>query len=198
MTPRLTIGEFARRSGLSVSALRFYDGVGLLVPATVDARTGYRTYEEGQLETAELVRDLRRLEMPLSTIRDFLMAPPELRQKALRHHVEGMATRLREIELVARNLAARINQLEDSMTTMTVDGAALGEAIDQVAPAAGSDPEFPALHTVLIEARDASLRLVATDRYRLAVRDLVGPQRRSGGLPRRGGQRQPGPHSRIA
>ena len=59
------------------------------------------------------------------------------------------------------------------MTTMTVDGAALGEAIDQVVPAASSDPEFPALHTVLIEARDASLRLVATDRYRLAVRDLV-------------------------
>ena len=31
------IGEMARASGLSVSALRFYDGAGVLVPAEVDA-----------------------------------------------------------------------------------------------------------------------------------------------------------------
>jgi hypothetical protein len=38
---RLSIGEVARASGLPVSALRFYDGAGVLVPASVDPRTGY-------------------------------------------------------------------------------------------------------------------------------------------------------------
>ena len=32
----LRIGEFARLSGLSIGALRHYDDVGLLVPASVD------------------------------------------------------------------------------------------------------------------------------------------------------------------
>jgi DNA polymerase III sliding clamp (beta) subunit (PCNA family) len=39
--------------------------------------------------------------------------------------------------------------------------------------AAGSDLERPVLTCVLIEAKDDSLRLVATDSFRLAVRDLV-------------------------
>ena len=38
------IGAVARESGLSVSALRFYDSVGVLRPAHVDPTTGYRWY----------------------------------------------------------------------------------------------------------------------------------------------------------
>lgn len=49
-----SIGEMARSSGLSVSALRFYDGAGVLVPARVDPVNGYRWYGPGQ------VRRLRR------------------------------------------------------------------------------------------------------------------------------------------
>jgi DNA polymerase III sliding clamp (beta) subunit (PCNA family) len=59
------------------------------------------------------------------------------------------------------------------MPTMTVTAADLAHAIDQVTPASSVDPELPLLQTVLIEAREGTLRLVATDRYRLAVRDLV-------------------------
>lgn len=38
----LSIGRFARISGLTVKALRHYDDVGLLRPARVDDATGYR------------------------------------------------------------------------------------------------------------------------------------------------------------
>ena len=37
----LSIGEFAQRSNLSISALRFYGDCGVLVPARTDATTGY-------------------------------------------------------------------------------------------------------------------------------------------------------------
>lgn len=173
MDDGLTIGEFARRSGLSISALRFYDRAGLLAPADVDPSNGYRRYADAQVGDAELIRDLRRLDMPLQTIQAFLVASPDVRRKTLRAHLDGLATRLRQAECIAGRLEARIQEKENPMPTMTVDAEALGEAIDQVAPAAGTDPELPLLHTVLIEARDGSLRLVATDRYRLAVRDLV-------------------------
>ena len=38
----VSIGEFARRSRLSVKALRLYDELGVLVPARVDETSGYR------------------------------------------------------------------------------------------------------------------------------------------------------------
>ena len=44
----LGIGEMSRRSGLTVSALRFYDGAGLLVPAYVEPASGYRRYRDDQ------------------------------------------------------------------------------------------------------------------------------------------------------
>jgi DNA-binding transcriptional MerR regulator len=46
----MSIGEFARRSRLSPKALRFYDGLGLLSPARVDELSGYRYYEDAQLD----------------------------------------------------------------------------------------------------------------------------------------------------
>nr|BFE61556.1 MerR family transcriptional regulator [Dactylosporangium thailandense] len=64
----LSIGVFARRSWLSPRALRLYEQQGLLVPALVDERTGYRWYRPGQLGTARLVARLRRLDMPLARI----------------------------------------------------------------------------------------------------------------------------------
>jgi DNA-binding transcriptional MerR regulator len=64
----MTIGEFARRSQLSMKALRLYERLGLLLPATVDRRNGYRRYHQSQLSTARLIVMLRRLDMPLPQV----------------------------------------------------------------------------------------------------------------------------------
>jgi DNA-binding transcriptional MerR regulator len=61
-----TIGDLARASGLSVSALRFYDRAGLLVPVRVDPVTGYRWYSADQIRPARIVAGLRRVAMPLA------------------------------------------------------------------------------------------------------------------------------------
>ncbi|GAA3342071.1 MerR family transcriptional regulator [Amorphoplanes nipponensis] len=70
----LTTGEFARRSRLSVKALRLYDRSGLLRPAEVHPGTGYRRYAEHQLYAARLIVLLRRLDMPLTQIAAILDA----------------------------------------------------------------------------------------------------------------------------
>ncbi len=57
---------------------------------------------------------------------------------------------------------------------VTFDGVALAEALKQVVPAASSDDSRPILTGVLFTAEEGGLRLVATDSYRLAVRDLPG------------------------
>lgn len=57
---------------------------------------------------------------------------------------------------------------------ITVDAAPLAEALRGVTPAASRDDARPILTGVLLTARNNGLRLVATDSYRLAVRDLGG------------------------
>jgi DNA polymerase-3 subunit beta len=54
----------------------------------------------------------------------------------------------------------------------TVDGGVLAAAIGQVAPAASRDDTLPMLTGVNIEISGAAMTLAATDRYRLAMREL--------------------------
>jgi DNA polymerase III subunit beta len=54
----------------------------------------------------------------------------------------------------------------------TVDGGVLATAIGQVAPAASRDDTLPVITGVNLEIYEDILRLVATDRYRLAIREL--------------------------
>jgi DNA polymerase-3 subunit beta len=48
----------------------------------------------------------------------------------------------------------------------------LATAIGQVAPAASRDDTLPVITGVNVEIDEDSIRLVATDRYRLAIREL--------------------------
>src|SRR5688500_3711727 len=62
------IGQMARESGRTVSALRSYAGAGGLVPARVDPRSGYRWYGDDQVAPARLIARLRRVGLPLADI----------------------------------------------------------------------------------------------------------------------------------
>ncbi len=72
----MSIGEFARRSRLSPKALRIYEGLGLLSPARVDALSGYRYYDDTQLEQARLIATLRQVGVPLATVKELLALDP--------------------------------------------------------------------------------------------------------------------------
>ena len=68
---RITIGELARRTGLTVRILRFYADSGLVAPAA-RSDAGYRLYDADAAARAELVRTLRELGVDLPTIRRVL------------------------------------------------------------------------------------------------------------------------------
>ncbi len=75
-----------------------------------------------------------------------------------------------------RTLAAsefpRLPVISDS--GVRVDSAAFADALRQVVPAASKDDARPILTGVLLSAANGGLRLVATDSYRLALRNLDG------------------------
>lgn len=72
MSPHYHIGEFAKFCGVSTKTLRFYDEVGVLRPASVDSRTGYRHYLPQQLEEMASILALKNLGVPLSQLREFI------------------------------------------------------------------------------------------------------------------------------
>lgn len=68
----MTIGRFARLTGLSVGTLRHYDEVGLLPPACVDPASGYRRYRRGQYGRARQIAMLRWDGLPIEDIRQVI------------------------------------------------------------------------------------------------------------------------------
>lgn len=95
----VSVGSFAKLSGLSEHTLRHYDAIGLLAPAHVDPRTGYRRYSPDQLTTARLIADLRWLDVSLAAARTIVADPDSVEARALladqsdrlvrqRHHLD--------------------------------------------------------------------------------------------------------------
>jgi len=68
----LMIGELARRLRVSVRTLRHYEQLGLLVPAAVDRRTGYRSYTDAQLVRGVQIEQLKAVGLSLADIASVL------------------------------------------------------------------------------------------------------------------------------
>jgi DNA-binding transcriptional MerR regulator len=87
-TDRLyTIGQTAAILNLSVPTLRHYDKLGLIKPAHINAKTGYRYYTEAQLHYIDRIKYLQDFGFHLTEIRAILQDGrserllPRLRQK---------------------------------------------------------------------------------------------------------------------
>src|SRR5687768_5867439 len=103
----LTIGEFSKRTYLSVKALRHYHDVGLLEPADIDPTTGYRRYAAGQVATAQAIRRFRDLDMPIDEVRRVLDAPDlAARNRAIVAHLERMQAQLDQTQSAVASLQA--------------------------------------------------------------------------------------------
>ena len=133
----LTVGVVARRSGLTVKALRYYDRVGLLRPAGVGVGTGYRLYTGSQIAQARLVALLRSLDLPLDQVRAALTAWRDADSAAVadivrehRKRLDARVTRLRGAlhridHLLMEGLDAamsEVNQAEQTASSKSAPG----------------------------------------------------------------------------
>lgn len=125
MDDLLSIGRFARLTGLSVGALRHYDELDLLRPARTDPFTNYRLYRRDQLESARTIVRLRDLEVPLETIRDLLATDdPADRRRLLREHRTRIEARTFRLQRVLHILGQLSSEDPIAMTTTTAAGEA--------------------------------------------------------------------------
>ncbi|GAA3394341.1 MerR family transcriptional regulator [Cryptosporangium minutisporangium] len=90
-----SIGDLARRTGLSVRTIRFYADAGV-VPPTDRSAAGYRRYDADAVARLELVRTLRELGLDLSTIRRVVDRRLSLAEVAAAH-AEALDVQIRTL-----------------------------------------------------------------------------------------------------
>jgi DNA-binding transcriptional MerR regulator len=108
METELTIQEVAKRTGISIDTLRYYERIGLLDPVRRD-QSGYRRYSQQDLDWIGLLMALRKTGMPLAQM---------ARLGQLRR--QGFETTLTErrllLEEYQRTLQEHLQELEQHLT----------------------------------------------------------------------------------
>lgn len=67
-----TIGETAKKTGMTGETLRHYDRIGLVKPSQRDEWTNYRYYTAEDIVLLNIVRMLQRMDIPLKKIKEVL------------------------------------------------------------------------------------------------------------------------------
>lgn len=95
---QLSIGELARRTGVSAQAIRYYERVGLL-PRPARAENGYRRYGALDVNRIVLLHRLRALGTPLAVAKPVVEHAAEARCAEIRQDMLVVVdTRLAEID----------------------------------------------------------------------------------------------------
>jgi DNA-binding transcriptional MerR regulator/effector-binding domain-containing protein len=123
-----TIGEFSKITGLTVKTLRFYHERELLAPAAVDPATGYRSYDDRNVERARVIVALRELEFSLDDIAEILadcaededmLAFLERQKTSLGERIGQLAGAVQQIDRLIYE--QRREREEESMSTRTLE-----------------------------------------------------------------------------
>jgi DNA-binding transcriptional MerR regulator len=145
----LKISEVADRTGLTTSALRFYENAGIVTPDR--APNGYRTYSETDVDALRFVTRSKAVGLSLDEIAELLELRRTDRCAPLQDRLtELVATRLADTKALAAELVAFSADLEDLLAQLDVhrpDGPC-DDNCGCLTTDTGADPTAPALVTL--------------------------------------------------
>lgn len=104
-----SIGEFSKITGLAVKTLRFYHERGIIVPARIEAGSGYRYYDQRNVETARAIVALRDFGFSLESIREILGSHSD--EADILAHLERQKTLLKDRISQDRAIVTSIDQI---------------------------------------------------------------------------------------
>ena len=105
---KLSISEMARRTGVSVRTLHYYDQIGLLHPSMVSEQNGYRFYGGEDMAKMQQILFYRELEFSLKEIKNILSHPEYNRTQALIQQKQLL-------QLKEKRLKALIKLVDDTL-----------------------------------------------------------------------------------
>lgn len=170
------LGRAARAVGIR-SPLPILQGVlcevsgGTLTVTGTDNEVTVRTYLE--VEVTEEGRTVIPAKLAAEAVKKLPPGAVTLSSGDGQVEIIGSGPRFKLREMVVDDYP-KITEPDGSGEEVALDGTSLIKALSQVGVAASTDDARPTLTGVLFEAAEDNLRLVATDSYRLAVRDMPG------------------------
>jgi len=108
------IGEVAAFFGVSVKAMRVYEKMGILVPAKVDEKTGYRYYTANHIKQLDALLELKYFGFSLAEILELLESGPEKYMEALVHKKTLWQDKITYAQYRIENIDEAIEKLADS------------------------------------------------------------------------------------
>ena len=115
----MRIGEAAAHAGLEPTAIRFYESRGILPPARRSV-SGYRDYDDADVELLRFVRQLRDLMLPLDDIRVIVQLqvrgedPCETIKDVVGREVEAVRSRIAQLIRVRDRMVRMLTAPADS------------------------------------------------------------------------------------
>ncbi len=113
----MTIGEAAKKSGLTISAIRYYERKGIL--KTPDRISKNRIYTEADINCLLYLKTLKQIGMPLSEIREYF----ELKKKEndsteelyeiLMDHKLYVEMKIEEYQEIIKDIEKRIENIDE-------------------------------------------------------------------------------------
>ena len=125
MFSKMKIGDFAELNSISIQTLRYYEKVGLIVPAYIDSETNYRYYHLNQSASVDIIQFLKGFEFSLNEIKVLLEESDDLslletliqeKHQALIAEKKRIEKRINSLDSFQENMFEyQLNQNKDSM-----------------------------------------------------------------------------------
>jgi len=116
---KMTIGQLAALSGLSVRTLRFYADAGVL-PETARSESGYRLFDSDVVSRARLVRTLRELGVGLADVKRVVAAEASLADVSAAH-ARALDAQIRTLRLQRAVLGAVVRSTDPKELERMID-----------------------------------------------------------------------------
>lgn len=136
-----TIHEVSQVAGISIRTLQYYDHIGLLVPPH-RSDSGYRLYNDDDLEKLQQILLFRELEFPLKEIKEIINRPDFDRSKALEQQIQLLTLKKEHLENLI-TLARGIKAIGGyTLDFKAFDKTKMDEYAKEAKAAWGNTPEY--------------------------------------------------------
>lgn len=115
----MTIGALAQSTGVSVSAIRYYEEIGLIAKAA-RRPSGHRVYGPETREVLAVIRNCREFGFSIEQVKELVLLstnaqlPCDETRKVAQIHLNAVKTKLAELHALERNLTQFIQTCSES------------------------------------------------------------------------------------
>jgi len=150
-----TIKELSKESGLSRTALLYYESIGLLAPEA-RSESNYRLYGEDSLKRLSRICTYRDAGVPLSEIVQILSYEHDVEREVLERTLSMLNQKAQEIKESQEKVSAMLNQ--EVIPVISFSGSEIKSFIDILEPLGINEGVYLQFHEILEENSPESHR----------------------------------------